>query len=399
MASTEVKPIDQDQISEILAGNVESILIPKETKEEKPEVKPEEKTEEKPEVKSQKFVKDSLEIDWDKIDEMIEEKPEEKPEEEEEKSEDKPEKKPGRKPVELVDLVNKMIKEGELIGFEDDGEVTTIEEAKKLIKGNIQEAKSSSFEDLWKSKIESYSPQVQAILHYAEQGGEDITPLLTAISQIEHTENLDLNTEEGQKGILKEYYKSQGWKDEDIDEEIALFVDTEKLKPKAEKILPMLEKMRQKRIEAMMVEQEARNEEVQKAREVYYETVKNALSKDKLGDVKLDRSQKGQIWRGLTDNTYKSWNGTPTNGFYKTLEELQVGDNQNYDHFLEIVFLALDRDGFKEKLRDEIKSEQAANTARKLKTEQKRQSSEASIPGEEKKKGIKREAFKNPFSS
>lgn len=208
MAQTEVKPISQDELSQILGGNVDSVLTP-ENKDE---------TKKEPEHKQEAFKKVvDTEFSWTELEDLV------KKEEDSEQSNDQTDtnktseekKTPGRKTSDLVSMVNDLVEAKDLFGFED-GPVKTIEEAKELIKLNIEQTKKTNDTDIWQEKIKTYSPQVQAILHYAEQGGSDVTPLISAIAEVERTTNFDLETENGQEQIISEYLKFTGWAEEDI---------------------------------------------------------------------------------------------------------------------------------------------------------------------------------------
>ena len=390
MAQTEVTSVTQDEMSQILHGNVESILTPENEK----------KTpESKEEGKQERFKKPvDTSFEWKEFQKEIEtqEDKEEIPETEENKSTDV-EKKPGRKPSDLVTMVNELVESEELSGFED-GPVKTIDEAKELIKLNLENSKNATLEDVWKSKVKAYSPQVQAILQYAEQGGTDVGPLISAIAEVERTSDFNVDTEDGQEAIISEYLKATGWSDEDIKEELETTKDVGKLKTKAEKFLPKINQMNQERIQMIMQDQEVRKEQTEKARKSYLSTIKENLDKEKLGDIKLGRQDKAQIWDGLTDVKYTSWSGQPTNLFFKKLEEMQAGDKADYDHFLEIVYHTLNRKAFKDKLREEVKTQEAATTVRKLKIEEsKKSSTNEGFESDEPKSNKIQRGFKNPW--
>lgn len=397
MAQTEVKPISQDELSQILSGNVESVLTPTDPK----------KTENTPGFKP---IVDT-DFSWKELETLDGKKEEEEvitdPAAAVIKTEvvptdpvkDAEPAKAGRKPTDPVSLVNELVEAGVLFDFED-GPAKTIEDAKELIRLNIEENKKSTSDKFWEDKVKTYSPQVQAILHYAEGGGADVTPLLSAISQVEKTSEFDIESEAGQEAIISEYLKVTGWGEEEIKEELETSKDLNKLKSKAEKFLPKLNQMHEQRIQMIMAEQEERQKEADQARRGYLTTIKNTLDKEKLGDVKLSRQEKAMIWDGLTDVKYTSWSGQPTNLFFKKLEELQAGDKADYDHFLEIAYLTLNRLAFKDKIKTELKNEVTADTVKKLKIQEaKRSNTQEGFFEEEKRPNVvKRSQFKNPWT-
>lgn len=394
MAQTEVKSISQDELSQILGGNVDSILTP-ENKEQEKKQEPEKKEGFKKVIDTD-FTWSELEKIGNGDDETKDEESKDGLEEEKKPVEEK--KTPGRKASDLVTVVNDLVEAKDLFGFED-GPVKTIEEARELIKLNIEQTKNSTFEEVWESKIKSYSPQVQALIHYAEQGGTDISPLISAIAEVERTSSFDIETEEGQEAVITEYLKASGWPEDDIKEEIDTAKDLGKLKTKAEKFLPKINQLNEQRVQQVMVENEQRQAQAEEARRKYLSTIRTNLDKEKLGDLKLARQDKAMIWDGLTDIKYTSWSGQPTNLFFKKLEEMQAGDKADYDHFLEIVYLTLNPKGFRDKIKEEAKSIEASDTVRKLKIEEKRKSAtnEGFDEEEPKKNVIRRQPFKNPW--
>lgn len=413
MAQTESKPITQEELSAILAGNVDSVITP--STPEKLDGAPieEKKVEDKPEEKKSihdngRFKEPIPEFKWSDIEKIANQGEEGAKEGSEAINDTKPvetggqpavedKKGPGRKPNDIFTIVQEMIDGGELLGFEE-GEVKTQEDVKELLRLNLKHKEEGTFEDRFKEKVQNYSPQVQAIIDYAERGGQDISPLLSAIAEAEKTGDFTLETEAGQAEIITEYLRIQGWDAEDIKEEVETAKDLDKLKVKAERFLPKLNQMKTERIQMIMEEQEEKNRQVEQTRRAYLSTIQNTLKQDKIGDIKLDRQDKNKLWNALADVSYRSFNGTPTNAFYKRLEELQVGDKANYNEFLELVHFAIDREGFKKKLADELKTQVSASTEKKLRIQEQKATSGSSMFQEDtsKKPTLKR-GFKNPW--
>jgi hypothetical protein len=401
MAQVDVTPLSQDELTSILYGNSDSVLIPEEG----------EKTPEKVEVKEQeeKRFKQPIDtnFDWNELDNLDKDKEKEEltetkvvPLKKDETVEVKEEKKVGRKTTDLVAITSELVEEGILFNFVD-GPPKTNDEAKELIKLNLSEKEKGSEDQWWEKKVSNYSPQVQAILDYAEKGGSNISPLLNAISEVERTGEFDIEKESDQEAIIQEYLKVSGWDESDIKEEIETSKDLGKIKAKAEKFLPKLNQMKQERIQLIMEEQADRDAQAQEAKREYLKTLKANLDKPKVGEVKLEKGERALLWDSLTNIKYTSWNGQPTNAFFKKLEEMQMSKDGNYEHFLELVHLAVDRETFIKKIREEIKTQEASSTARKLKIEQtKKASSEAAAEDEPKSdnKNTIRRAFKNPYS-
>lgn len=312
----------------------------------------------------------------------------------------------GRKPADLVNVVNQMIQEDVLFGFEDKNgavlEIKTIEEAKELIKENLKYKEDNAENTFWKKKVESYSPQIQAILHYAEKGGQDVTPLINAISEVERNSDLDVEDEKGQEEIVTQVLKIKGFDEEEIKDQIDTLKDLDRLKAKATKFLPELNKMKEQRIQLMLQEQNQRNEQAKEATRIYLETVQRTLDKEQVGPVRLKREDKFKIVDALAEPKYTSINGFKVNEFVKVIEDLQFGKNQDYDHFLNLVHYAVDKQGFLDKLKESLTNDVTVDQVRRLKTaknnvqtSQTEQSNERST----RTNVIRKDGFKNPYST
>lgn len=321
-------------------------------------------------------------------------------------------KKGGRKPTDLVNMVNQLIADDTLLGWQDkDGnnmEIKTIDEAKQLIRDNLSNKDVDKEEEWWEAKKGAYSPQVQAILHYADQGAQSATQLaqlLGAIQEVEEAVEIDLKTPAGQEATIRQTLKSKGFKDSYIDKQITILKDLgdDRLKEEAEELYPELVTARQKQVQQRIADQESRRKEAEDASKVYVSTIKKTLDKDTVGGVKLTRDDKAKLYEAVTKPAYTSLNGAPTNLFVKTLEEMQFGKNADYDHFMNIVQYAIDPKGFLEKLKTSVGNEIADHTYRQLKTAKSSSAntnnddvSRQAIPN---KKGItKGGGFVNPYA-
>lgn len=321
--------------------------------------------------------------------------------------------KKGRKPTDLVQATNQLIEEGVLLAAEDDKgvaiEIKTIEDAKNVIKANL-DYKEKQSNDGWKDDYKkSFSPQVQAVLHYAEQGAQsatEIAQLLGAIQQVEDAVELDPKTPAGHEQIVRQTLKAKGFKDTYIDKQVNVLKDLggDKLKEEAEELYPELVEMRQKQVKQVIADQESRRRDAEEASKIYVGTVKTTLDKEVVGGIKLTKEDKAKLYEAVTQPKYTSLNGGPTNLFVKTLEELQFGKNANYDLFMNIVQFTIDPKGFTEKLKTSVGNELAEATFIKLKTSK---TSVANTDASDavnrssttnKKTIPKREGFNNPYA-
>lgn len=310
--------------------------------------------------------------------------------------------KPGRKPADIINIVNQLITDDILEPFEEGDEIKTIDDVKDLIKLNLQKTKETAKSNWWEEEVKTYSPQIQAILHYAKQGGKDVTPLLDAISQVEEVADLDPDTEEGQIEIIRQTLKVKGIDDEEIEDQINTAKDLDKLKIKADKFLPELQSMKERHVQMLMRQEEQRKIQAAEASTQYLNTVKETLNKDSIGGMKLQREDKAKIFEALAVPKYKSLNGIQTNGFVKSLEDMQFGSKADYEHFLNIVHFSVDKESFLEKLKQSIKNELSVDTERKLRSAKTTTANtQGDIPDNtptKPSKTVSRSGFKNPFN-
>lgn len=413
----QVQILTEDQAAAIWSGGDTASLLNK-TDTPEPEKKVETTTTEDPEKKVILAVPPTQDLDLDNV---FAEAPDEDEDEDEQEQEDdketdkkkepdtktdkpvKEESKKGRKP-EVVSLVNKLITEGDLLGFDDAEEVRTVEEAEELIKSNIKHIKESVEEESWKDRVKTkYSPQVQTIIHFAEQGAqsaEDLINLLGAIKDVEDINELDPNTVDGQKEIIRQSFLSKGFKEQFAEEQVALYSDLgeERLKKQAESLYPDLQKLHQDNVAKQIQERELRNKHAEEGKRKYLTTIKETLDKDVVGSVPLQREDKYKIMDALAVQKFTSLNGQPTNGFIKTLEDLQFGDKKDYDLFLNIVHHAIDPKGFLEKVTSKAKTETTRENVRQIKAAKKvTPNSEQDKDTGPKTRTIKKTEFKNPF--
>lgn len=278
----------------------------------------------------------------------------------------------GRK-TDLIQTVSKLIEEGVLFGYDDGSEVKTVDEATQLIKDNFSN-RDEADKEAWKKEYkESLSPQVQAMLHYAEQGAQSATQiadLLGAIKEVEEVAELDPKTPAGQEQIVRQTLKSKGFKDTYIDKQVNILKDLggTKLQEEADELYPELAEMKSAQVKQRIVDQEERRKSAEAASKVYVSTVKSTLDKETVGGIKLSREEKAKLYEAVTQPKYVSLNGAATNLFVKTLEDLQFGEKANYEQFMNIVNYVIDPKGFTEKLKTAVTNDVTDATFRKLKT-------------------------------
>lgn len=339
----------------------------KETKEEAPVE--ETKAEETPvEVKAEEPVaKEETKVSKDEIDEILNDGLE-LAESEDEKSTAK-----GRKRIEgMSDVFKKMIESEEIIPFDDDKDLDeyTAKDWKELIKANMDERGNKVRRETPKQFFDSLPNELQTAAKYVADGGQDLKGLFSALASVEETRELDLDSEQGQSHIIREYLSATGYGSaEDIQEEIEIWKDLGKLKKQASKFKPKLDKMSEAVVARKLKEQEMKQAQQRKASEDYMQNVYNTLKGGKLGDMKVNKKTQSLLYNGLVNPSYPSISGQNTNLLGHLLEKYQFVE-PNYDLVSEALWLLADPKGYKDQIMTKGENKAVEKTVRKLKSAQ-----------------------------
>lgn len=274
-------------------------------------------------------------------------------------------------PADFSSSLKKLFEEEVLFGFQDDkGELEvpkTVDELKEVIAANKEEWKKEFQAQFEKDYTSDLSPQIQSILDYGKKGGTNIEPLLQKWAKAEKISNLDETDLNQAEKIYKEYKSAIGESEEEYADELQLLKDSNKLTSRAATLKPKLIQAEEEALNAEIAAQEKRDEIAKKAIEQYKTVVKTTLQKGKLGEVVLDKQEQQNLFDLTIPNQYKTYSGRGS-GFDKILEDLQFGDKQDYEHFLQVVKFASDKEGFLNKIKTEAKKDTQANIVRQLKT-------------------------------
>lgn len=301
--------------------------------------------------------------------------------------------KPGRKKIDksgMVEVFSKLIEDQVILPF-DDGkpiEEYTINDWKDLIIENISEKEKAIKEQTPKEFFEALPQELQIAAKYVNDGGTDMKGLFRALAQTQETFELNPDEPEHQEHIARQYLKATNFGDDDlIEDQIAEWVDHGLIDKKAKQFKPKLDDMQQEVLAYRLKQQEEFKKEQIAKKEHYINNIYKTLEPAELNGVKLDRKTQQFLFEELTSAKYQSMTGKPTNKLGKLLEDYQFGDNTRYDLIAEALWLLSDPDGYKEKIRSNIKNEVVEETVKKLKTEQGRKTITSSIEPEDDKKG------------
>jgi hypothetical protein len=281
----------------------------------------------------------------------------------------------------LQQLMSELIKEEKFVALDDPKpmEEWTKDDYKEFIELNLAHREDKVKEEIPVAFFDSLPEEFQTAFVYLEnlkgaKGGytaQDVHHILRVVTQVADTTNLDVETEEGQEAIVRNYLQMRdNSSPEELDEEIASLKDKEELEKKAKQFKPKLDSAQQQRIEQNVkrVEQARRNAEAGAAE--YMDNVFNTLAPKVLGGLKLDdKTQKG-LYHALVLPKFTDMNGRQANEMAYLLESKQFGKNRDLETVALVAWILKDKEGFLAKAREQGATAKVTETVKKLKIEQ-----------------------------
>ena len=279
-------------------------------------------------------------------------------------------KEPEKKTDDALSLaVKSLVDDGYILPFEGDKKIEeyTQDEWVDLIKSNVEEMVKQSSQD----ELETMSPETRALLQYERDGGKDIKGMMAAIASAKETYDYDISTPQGQKEVVRAYFKSKNvYKNaESLEKELNRIEDAGELQEKAEEFKPMLEEMQVNEVNRQLRIQAEQKQKINEQLKLYNESIKNTLMSKDINGIEMSGKVKNMIFNGLTANNYQTVNGRKTNLLYHLLERKQY---LQPDHSLiaEVTWLLADPEGYRNAVRKSVKKEVTEQTASKIKNEQ-----------------------------
>ena len=385
--STTVEQVDINLDELLGAPGAENVMLPK-TEEKKPTIfkkesvdmtfidKPENSTEEQ-EIEEEDINTDEVET-IDDFSSLIEDSQNEVD-------------KGGRPKIDksgLSEVLSKLVEKGEIFPFDDDKSFDdyTIQDFEELIQANIAEREKAVKQNTPKEFFAALPEELQYAAKYVADGNTDLKGLFRVLAQAEEVMDLDVDTEQGQRQIVKEYLYATNFGDADeIEEEIEGWLDRGELGAKALKFKPKLDKMQEAIVQRKVAEQEQIKAQQQQAAQHYMENVYNTLATGELAGVKLDKKTQGMLYSGLVQPQYPSMSGKPTNLLGHLLERYQYVEPR-HDLIAEALWLLADPDGYKSKIKSQGTKQAVEKTVRQLKTTQAKMTTSSPVVEKEEQK-------------
>ena len=281
----------------------------------------------------------------------------------------------------LYELAQKMIEDGELMGFDDEKplEEYTTKDFRELFEANFNEREAKVRNNVPKEFFQSLPEELQIAAKYVADGGQDLKGLFRTLAQVEEMFELDPNNEYDQAEIARQYlHATQFGSAEEIESEIQDWSDMNKLGQKANQFKPKLDRMQEEIVARQLAEQEYKKEQQSKQARAYQDNVYSTLAVGQVGGVRLDKKTQGMLYSGLVQPNYPSISGKPTNLLGHLLEKYQFVEPR-HDLIAEALWLLADSEGYKAKVRDQGAKANVEKTVRQLKTEESRKLSGSSM--------------------
>jgi hypothetical protein len=276
----------------------------------------------------------------------------------------------------MISVVNKLIEKGRIIPFDDEKKLEdyTANDLEELIEANFNESERKIKEQTPLEFFDSLPQELQYAAKYVQDGGRNLKALFKTLAQVEENRELDVNTPEGQKQIIRNYLTaSTKLSPEDIQEEIASWEDRNELEAKASKFKPKLDALNEEQITQTLQAQEvARKKQIEQSNK-YMENIYNVLAPAELNGIKLDKKTQSMLYAGLVQPSYPSIRGNQTNLLGHLLEKYQFVE-PNHALIAEALWLLQDPESYREKVKEVAKKATVESTVRTLKSEESRKS-------------------------
>jgi hypothetical protein len=274
----------------------------------------------------------------------------------------------------MIEAATRLIDKGVLQPF-DDGKALadyTVDDFEELIQANIDSQTSEVAQNAPVQLFQQLPEEVQAVIHYALNGGQDIKSVFSQLARAQETFDLDVNNEQDQESIARQYLNVSGFGTvEEIEDEINVLKDRGDLQKYAERYKPKLDARQAEVIEKRLKDQQSAQVRKNEMEKKYHDVVYNTLNSNSLNGIPLNNKVQTMLYYGLTDSTkYQDAKGNPTNALGYLLEQHQFGEKANPSLVAEALWLLADPVNYRNSVKQLGANVANSNTARALRTEE-----------------------------
>ena len=274
----------------------------------------------------------------------------------------------------MIEAATRLIDKGVLQPF-DDGKALadyTVDDFEELIQANLDSQTSEVAQNAPVQLFQQLPEEVQAVIHYALNGGQDIKSVFSQLAKAQETFDLDVNNEQDQELIARQYLNVSGFGTvEEIEDEINVLKDRGDLQKYAERYKPKLDARQAEVIEKRLKDQQSAQVRKNEMEKKYHDVVYNTLNSNSLNGIPLNNKVQTMLYYGLTDATkYQDAKGNPTNALGYLLEQHQFGEKANPSLVAEALWLLADPVNYRNSVKQLGANVANSNTARALRTEE-----------------------------
>jgi len=301
----------------------------------------------------------------------------------------------------MVEAANRLVKKGVLQLFDDgkDVEKYTIDDFEELIEANISSHVGRTAEHAPIEIFKQLPEEVQAVIHYAMNGGHDMKSLFGQLAKTQETFDLNIDNEEDQETIARQYLNATDFGTmEEIEDEINDLKDRNGLAKYAERYKPKLDAKQADVIEKRLKTQQAAQDRKVQMEKNYQDVVYNVLNSNTLNGIPLNNKIQTMLYYGLTDSTkYQDAKGNSTNALGFLLEQHQFGAKANPSLVAEALWLLADPDHYRNSVKQIGINQANTNTVRQLRTEESSRNTSSTGIGEMNESANRSTARKKPL--
>jgi len=279
----------------------------------------------------------------------------------------------------MNNVIKKLIEEEYLLPFDDDKplEKYTQDDIIELIKANIETKTNDVAQKTIDEFVKSLPNELQILTKYALEGGNDIKSIMQLVNKVNDISSLEVGKDD--EVIVRMYLENTNFgSQEEIEEQIKLLKDTNKLQDFSSKYKLKLDDMHNKIVQNEMEKLEKIKQQQKEFAEKYVSDVNKSLSDKKINDITLSNNKVNELINGLLSLQYDSISGRKTNKLGYLLEKYQFKE-PNLKLVSEALWLLDNPDEYKQMLINKGKQEAETELKKALRTASNRDKTETNM--------------------
>lgn len=301
----------------------------------------------------------------------------------------------------MIEAATRLIDKGVLQPFDDGKALTdyTVDDFEELIQANIDSQTSEVAQNAPVQLFQQLPEEVQAVIHYALNGGQDIKSVFSQLARAQETFDLDISNEQDQESIARQYLNLTGFgSTEEIEDEVNVLKDRGDLAKYAERYKPKLDARQAEVIEKRLKDQQSAQARKNDMEKKYHDVVYSTLNSNNLNGIPLNNKVQTMLYYGLTDATkYQDAKGNPTNALGYLLEQHQFGEKANPSLVAEALWLLADPVNYRNSVKQLGANVANASTVRALRTEEASRNASSTGIGEQNTNASRVSAKREPI--